>query len=403
MGTADLPITASCVEGEEAFHRLRPEWDALAERIACTTPFLRFKWNATWWKHWGGGHQLRIILLKEGDGRLVGIAPFYISTNPWFKLRARRVGLLADMHTGSDYLGPLVQSGYEQRAGRAIADVLLDTRQEWDYLELDHTLEDHAVLRELRVALCESGYCDRLVKRSTCPYAALPESFEGYFRSLARNLRYNFRRRLKALHREGSVALVVLRNGPEIQSRLQDLIELHRRRFATQGKSSSFLLPDVQQFHRELIGAMGPDDGLRLYILEIRGQAAAALYGFSQGKRFLFFQSGMDPQWSRLSIGLVLMGSVIEQVIKDGHTEFDFLRGDEAYKFQWATAVRSTYTVRMFNRQMKARWVHAFLWLHHKAGSLRRSLVGEGLDHRAIPGEIRRSPRPVPPSTSSPR
>lgn len=400
---ADLPITASCVEGEEAFQQLRPEWDALAERVTFTTPFLRFKWNATWWKHWGGGHQLRIILVREGDGRLVGIAPFYLSRNPWFKLRARRMGLLADTHTGSDYLGPLVQSGYEQRAGRVIADALIDTRQEWDYLELDHTLEDHAVLHELRVALRESGYREQFVKRSTCPYAALPESFEDYVRLLGHNIRYNFRRRLKALHRNGSVALVVLRNGPEIQSRLPELMELHRRRFTTQGKPSSFLLPDVQQFHRELIGAMGPDDGLRLYILEIRGQAAAALYGFSEGKRFLFFQSGMDPQWSRFSVGLVLMGSVIEQVIKDGHTEFDFLRGDEAYKYQWATAVRSTYTVRMFDRQMKARWVHAFLWLHHNACSLKRALVGEGLDHRAIPGEIHRLPRPEQSSTSSPR
>ena len=400
---ADLSLTAGCVEGEEAFHRLRPEWDALAERIAWRTPFLRFKWNATWWKHWGAGHQLRIILLRAGDGRLMGIAPLYRSINPWFKLRARRMGLLGDRHAGSDYLGPLVQSGYEQRAGRAIADALLDTREDWDYLELDHTLEDHAVLRELRVALCESGYCDQLVQRSTCPYAALPESFEDYLRSLTRNLRYNFTRRLKALHREGSVALVVLRNGPEIQSRLQELIDLHRRRFAMQGKSSSFLLPDVQQFHRELIGAMGPDDGLRLYLLEIRGKAAAALYGFSQGKRFHFFQSGMDPQWSRLSVGLVLMGSVIEQVIKDGHTEFDFLRGDEAYKYQWATAARRTYTVRMFNRHIKARWVQACLWGHRQAGSLKRSLGGEGLDQRAIPGAIHRLPQAEPSSPASPR
>ena len=72
---------------------------------------------------------MRIILVREGDGRLVGIAPFYLSTNPWFKLRARRMGLLADTHTGSDYLGPLVQSGYEQRAGRVIAENTPDKEQ----------------------------------------------------------------------------------------------------------------------------------------------------------------------------------------------------------------------------------------------------------------------------------
>lgn len=272
-----------------------------------------------------------------------------------------------------------------------MARALIETRREWDYLELDHTLEGNPAMRELRAALSEAGYRERLVSRSTCPYAALPESFDDYVGAVGHNLRYNFRRRFKALHREGPVGLVVLRNGPDIQARFPELIGLHKLRFAGQAKTSSFLLPEVQRVHRDLMGVMGPADGLRLCILEIKGQAVAALYGFSSGTKFLYFQAGMDPQWSRLSVGLVLMGCVIEQAIKEGHTEIDFLRGDEAYKYQWATGVRTTHTVRMFDRQAKAQWVRAWLVLHQKARALKRSLVGLNLAHPSIPGEDRRA------------
>jgi CelD/BcsL family acetyltransferase involved in cellulose biosynthesis len=388
---ADCGMTVAGVEKEEALRRLGPEWDALADRLSGVTPFLRYKWMATWWKQWGSRHQLRVITVRDGAGRLVAIAPFYISRDPWFKMRARRVGFLADTYTGSDYLGLLVQSGYEQQAARAVTRALIETRREWDYLELDHTLEANPAMRELRAALSESGYRERLVSRSTCPYAALPESFDDYLGSVGHNLRYNFRRRFKALHREGSVGLVVLCNGPDIQARFPELVGLHKLRFASQAKTSSFLLPEVQRFHRDLIGVMGPADGLRLFILEIKGRAVAALYGFSSGTKFLYFQAGMDPQWARLSVGLVLMGCVIEQVIKEGHTEFDFLRGDEAYKYQWATGVRTTHTVRVFDRRAKAQWVRAWAVWHQKARAVKRALVGLGLAHPSIPGEDRRA------------
>lgn len=388
---ADLGMNAGVVKNEEALRRLRPEWEDLADRVPGAPWFLRYKWMATWWKQWGSRHQLRVITVRDGEGRLVAIAPFYISRDPWFKLRARRVGFLADTYTGSDYLTLLVQPGTERHAARSVARALIEMRRQWDYLDFDHTLESNPAMHELRAALSESGYREQLVTRSICPYAALPDSFEDYLRSLGHNLRYNFRRRSKALHREGSVGLVVLRNGSDIQARFPEFIGLHKHRFASQAKTSSFLLPEVQRFHSDLLGVMGPTDGLRLFILEVNGQAVAALYGFSSGRKFLYFQSGMEPRWARLSVGLVLMGCVIEQVIKEGHTEFDFLRGDEAYKYQWATGARTTHTVRMFDRRAKVQWVRAWLVLDQKARAVKRSLVGLSLAHPSIPGEDRRA------------
>lgn len=55
-----------------------------------------------------------------------------------------------------------------------------------------------------------------------------------------------------------------------------------------------------------------------------RGKVIAALSGFSASKRFAFYECGMGPAWSRLSVGLVMMGCGIEEAIRTGHEEFDF-------------------------------------------------------------------------------
>ena len=99
-----------------------------------------------------------------------------------------------------------------------------------------------------------------------------------------------------------------------------------------------------------------------VFVLESKGKAIAALYGFSVGKTFTFYQCGMDPAWSRLSVGLVMMGCALEEAIRTGHDEFDFLRGDEAYKFQWTKKARRGITVRFFDRRIRSQWARPYTW-----------------------------------------
>jgi CelD/BcsL family acetyltransferase involved in cellulose biosynthesis len=136
---------------------------------------------------------------------------------------------------------------------------------------------------------------------------------------------------------------------------------------------------------------MGPAGGPRLHLLEVQGRPVAALYGFSLGRRFLYFQSGMDPHWAHHSVGLIMMGCVIEQSIKDGHREFDFLRGDEAYKYQWATGSRTTQTVRLFGPCVKGRCLETLFAARLQASRLKRMLAGRGPTRFLLPGEERRA------------
>ena len=58
------------------------DWDQALARSQVSSPFLRYGFQKTWWKHLGGGEwdngSLNIITAHE-DGNLLGIAPLFIT------------------------------------------------------------------------------------------------------------------------------------------------------------------------------------------------------------------------------------------------------------------------------------------------------------------------------------
>jgi CelD/BcsL family acetyltransferase involved in cellulose biosynthesis len=74
----------------------------------------------------------------------------------------------------------------------------------------------------------------------------------------------------------------------------------------------------------------------------------AAMYGFEYNKVFYFYQSGFDSAYATHSVGLVMAGLAIKSAIERGVREFDFLHGNETYKYLWASAERELLRFELF-------------------------------------------------------
>ena len=64
--------------------------------------------------------------------------------------------------------------------------------------------------------------------------------------------------------------------------------------------------------------------------------------GWSQGAEDRQL-AGFDPAFSKLSPGTLTIGHAIDQAIREGATEFDFLRGGEPYKYHWGAVDRVNF------------------------------------------------------------
>jgi len=60
----------------------------------------------------------------------------------------------------------------------------------------------------------------------------------------------------------------------------------------------------------------------------------AMIVGFDYNDAMYLYNSAYDPQYNSLSVGLLCKVLCIKESIQEGKKRFDFLKGDETYKYQ---------------------------------------------------------------------
>jgi len=192
----------------------------------------------------------------------------------------------------------------------------------------------------------------------TCPVLMLPATWEEYVRSLGKNMREQIKRYPKRLEKQFAVEYELAQGEEAVQGALSDLFRLHGKRWRARGQTGVLATPRRQKFHRAVCAAFANADWLRLWTLRCDGQAACVLLSYFYGGRYSFFIGGFEPELMRWSVGTCLFAKVFQHAIAEGATEFDFLRGEEDYKYRFGAVNRDYKTLSYFQDSLRGRWLH---------------------------------------------
>lgn len=307
----------------DALEALAPEWWALWRRTPNATPFGSPAWLIPWWRHFHPG-ALWVIAVRV-EGALVGLAPFYLEDGPQGR-RILPVGISL-----SDHCDVLIDPAFAQIAAAAIVAHLESRSALWDGWDLEELPPDAAAL-----ALPVPAGCDEtLGPQSACPVLALEAGLAVIPKRKLRKLRMAHHRLDR---RDGAE---ILRVEPDRSGDfLAELSRLHGARWRSRGEAGVLADGTVQRFQADAIAPLGEAGLLRLLLLRIGGVTAGAYYGFHHGSRAYAYVGGFDPAFTFESPGTVLTGHAIEQAVREGAQEFHFLRGEEAYKYEWGALDR---------------------------------------------------------------
>ncbi|HET8948354.1 MAG TPA: GNAT family N-acetyltransferase [Candidatus Polarisedimenticolia bacterium] len=327
--------TATVTDGE-SFRRLRGEWTELLASSPSDTVFLTWEWLHTWWEHCAGPRRLALLAVRDGKD-LIALAPLAVRPPQSSRLSfTRRLEFLGTGAAGSDYLDLIVREGEEDRAVPAIEEALERVDAAIDLAQT----RAGALAERLAGSLQQRGWWLRRTVTNACPFIPLSGlSWSSYLQGLGPSHRANLNRRVRTLTRDHDVAFEAAGTEPERRRAFEALVALHNARRAELG-SDAFDRPGRVAFH-DRFSALALEQGwLRLFVLRLDGQPVASLYGLRYRDVFSFYQSGFDPSWAHLSVGLVTMGWSIRQAIDEGASEFDFLHGEESYKSLWTQTRR---------------------------------------------------------------
>jgi len=91
---------------------------------------------------------------------------------------------------------------------------------------------------------------------------------------------------------------------------------------------------------------------LQLAFLEVDGEKACGYLNFDYGNRIWVYNSGIDPRFGEISPGWVLLGHLLEWANQHKRAEFDFMRGNEAYKYRFGAVERYVARVKITRPQI---------------------------------------------------
>jgi CelD/BcsL family acetyltransferase involved in cellulose biosynthesis len=301
------------------FETLCPEWEQLLDRIEGITPFQLPAWQLTWWRHFGSG-ELRVFACRQ-DGTLVGVVPCFL--HDWNSRRQ-----LTLIGSGlSDYLEPAIAGEHAPAVIEALRRTLLSSR-EWQTCDWQD-LNAGSPLTSLAGAALEL----RATDDTPCSRIPLTGTFEEFWSTRGKDLRRNVRRYGMRAAENGAVQFEAV--GRADSSLLHSLIDLHAARWQAQGQPGMIALNRAAEFLCDVSRKFSDLGMLRVFVVRFRGRPSAVSLGFLFRDTFFSYMSAFDPEHEYFGFGRMLLHRAIQHCYRDGVRFWNFLRGDEAYKFSW--------------------------------------------------------------------
>lgn len=314
---------------------LAPEWRSLAERRG--NAFLTPEWFLAWLRHCGHGWEPHAAVVRRPDGTVRGLLPLVSSeTNGRRELRVCPIG---------DRFHPVAAPGDEEAVATAAAPAIAPPGRSLRSLLLENVDTSGEWSGALAKAL-PSPLATVERDEATLPFVDLAGiSWDEYLAGRSRQLRSQLGRKLRSVRRDHDVRFRRTRSLDEVTGDLATLFRLHDARWAERSERSALADPAIRAFHCEFARAALERGWLRLTVMEVDEVPVAALYGWLIGQRWSYYQAGFDPAWSRQSPGFLLLAETIREAIEDGASEYDMLRGDEAFKRRFATSSRAVRSI----------------------------------------------------------
>lgn len=308
-------------------------WEALHARTRLRSPFLTWTWQSQWAQFFAEGRRLEVWLVSDAAGP-VALLPLY-------EVEAGTMQILGGADV-SDYLDLIAEAGREAEAWAALLTARATSPAVWDL----HAVPAASVTVTAVPALAAAaGLAAVATVENRCPVLELPDSWDVYLAGLTGKQRHELTRKMRRLEREAPDARPAsLADPAALAERFDTFLDLHRRSRA--GKAR-FMDERMAAFFRTTAVALAGLGMARLSFLEAGGEAIAAFLTLEWDGTVGVYNSGFAPERAALSPGVVLLGYLIRDAIARGRRRFDFLRGEERYKYDFGPQPEDVWAVRI--------------------------------------------------------
>jgi CelD/BcsL family acetyltransferase involved in cellulose biosynthesis len=313
------------------------EWNTLVEQSIADTPFSRHEYLSEWWKTLGGGEwtvevdnhpPLLVLVSARENDQLVGIAPLFIT-----EYDGRQALMLVGSIEISDYLDLIVREADLPSFLTGLLDFLAShDAGTWSAIDWYNLPDSSPTLAALKTESERRGWDYQEEVYRPTPRIPLNGSFDEYLARIEKKQRHEIRRKMRrAAESDKNVRFTIVDGTDDINPEIDAFFDL----MVHDPGKDEFLHPAMREQMSATIQNAHTHRYLWLAFLEIDGMKTAASLNFDYKDKLWGYNSGVSREHMELSPGWVLLAHTIQWCCDNGRYEFDFMRGDEEYKYRF--------------------------------------------------------------------
>nr|WMC95743.1 GNAT family N-acetyltransferase [Aminobacter aminovorans] len=322
----------------ETLAKMRQDWERLYKADPEAQFFVSWAWLVPYMRFYKGAWFVLAARLGNPGSPYVALMPLRMRTRMSGKTGLFFNEISMAGNNAADYTGAICDPVHAEMAlkafGRHVAQMgwarlnleNLRMSRERVFAFIGQFSRDIFAMREFsRVNAADN------VDNCRCFAAALPDTFDGYLDNvLSTNTRQKLRRFLRKV--DAGELRITRADADTYERDIDTLLDLWRIKW---GARKGDRLAAILHNNRRVLRDSFRNGTLYLPVLwqGDRPLGGLAIFVDPVKKALLFFMAGRDEAVTSVPTGLILHGHCIKLAIENGLTTYDFLRGDEPYKF----------------------------------------------------------------------
>ncbi|HUB95633.1 MAG TPA: GNAT family N-acetyltransferase, partial [Stellaceae bacterium] len=333
------------IEGWDGFKALRDDWDSVCDADPEAHFFLTWQWLADWFNTYRSIWFILAAKPDENSEHYVAFLPLRMKT-VFDKTNGFSNEIFFAGAGFSDYAGILCRPEFEDEAVPAFSEYV-KRNLIWSRFTMDNLMMSERRRRQFLNGFEKTRFNEKPIQyrfvndpsnHGLCPRVNLPESWDAYLAMLSSNNRQKIRRLLKKVD-AGKEYRITFAEPEDFDQGLTTLLDFWQIKWApTKGAQ----VKDIAWSMHRMMLFSGQAGRLMLPIFwhGDRPVAALALLVDQPRKSLLFFVTGRDETYEEMPAGYLLHAHCIRYAIANGFTHYDFLKGNEPYKYLFAPETR---------------------------------------------------------------
>lgn len=321
--------SVAVIESIHDWEIVHEQWDNLLEKSKSNNIFLTFEWLYSWWSVFSSDRKKLFIINIFNDGLLVGIAPWCIHNIKYGPFNHKRFEFIGSPEAGSDYLDVICMEGEEINISHALYEYINNVFKEWDSLYFYDFPANSMFFMNIISELREDGKYYAINTASYCPTINLPDNVEEYKSSMTSKRQKKLDWQINRLTRKGDISTEnIYCNGSDRY--VDDYFEFYEKVRNINNEKLKYFLNFYNKY-------LGNKSTIQIITLKQGENKLASILHLLYGKRKYNYLVATNKNYDKnVSVGEILVYECIKYSILENYVKYDFLKGEEPYKFKWS-------------------------------------------------------------------